>query len=75
MTHSREKPAMKTLPLILDNPPELSDEAAAQCLDFLQELTVAFEIHYGHQLRRYYEPRVRVHPDLFDDLEDDPLAF
>ncbi len=66
---------MKTLPLILDNPPELSDEAAAQCLDFLQELTVAFEIHYSPQLRRYYEPITPAHPDLFDDTEDDQIPF
>ena len=69
---------MKTLPLILDNPPELSDEAAAQCLDFLQELTVAFENYYSHQLRRYYEPiapeKVQ-HPDLFEDMEDDQIPF
>lgn len=68
---------MTTLPLILETPPELSDEAAAQCLDFLYELTVAFEIHYGHQLRRYQTETSTApkHPDLFDDPEQDPLPF
>ena len=42
--------------LILINPPELSDEAAYQILDFLHELATAFENHYGTQLRRYPEP-------------------
>jgi hypothetical protein len=66
---------MHRLPLVLPEPPELSDEGAAQCLDFLYELTVAFEKHYGDQLRRYYEPAVSAHPDLFEDLEEDPLPF
>ncbi len=66
---------MNRLPLILSEPPELSDEGAAQCLDFLYELTVAFESHYANQLRRYYEPAAPTHPDLFEGLEDDPLPF
>ena len=34
--------------------PELSDEAAAQLLDFLYEITTAFENAYFAQLHRYY---------------------
>lgn len=34
--------------------PQLSDEAAAQLLDFLHEFTAAFENAYYHQLHRYY---------------------
>lgn len=34
--------------------PELSDETAAQLLDFLYELTTAFENAYYDQLHRYY---------------------
>ena len=34
--------------------PELSDEAAAQLLDFLYELATAFENAYFDQLHRYY---------------------
>ena len=34
--------------------PELSDETAAQLLDFLYELTTAFENAYYDQLPRYY---------------------
>jgi len=41
--------------------PELSDETAAQLLDFLHELTTAFENVYYDQLHRYYAS--------FDDSE------
>jgi len=34
--------------------PELSDETAAQLLDFLYELTTAFENAYYDQLHRHY---------------------
>ena len=34
--------------------PELSDEAAAQVLDFLYELVTSFENAYYDQLQRYY---------------------
>ena len=34
--------------------PELSDEAAAQVLDFLYELVTGFENAYFGQLHRYY---------------------
>ncbi len=34
--------------------PELSDEAAVELLDFLYELTTAFENAYYDQLHRYY---------------------
>jgi len=66
---------MNRLPLILPEPPELSDEGAAQCLNFLYELTVAVEKHYADQLRRYYEPSRPFHPDLFEDIEGNPLPF
>jgi hypothetical protein len=35
--------------------PELSDEAAAQVLDFLYELVTGFENAYFDQLHRYYD--------------------
>jgi hypothetical protein len=35
-------------------PLELSDEAAAGLIEFLQELTTALERHYYAQLRRHY---------------------
>ena len=59
--------------LTLLDPPELSDEAAYQMLDFLQELATAFENHYAMQLRRDSEPDLPPQPDLFDDSED-PFA-
>lgn len=34
--------------------PQLSDETAAQLLDFLHDLTTAFENAYYDQLHRYY---------------------
>lgn len=36
-------------------PHELSDEAAAQLLEWLYELTAQFEDLYGAQLQRYYQ--------------------
>src|SRR3974390_777255 len=42
------------LPLVC-LPVDLSDEAAAKLLEFLQELTAALERHYGAQLKRYYD--------------------
>ena len=44
----------KSLPLVLHTMPELSDQGAAQCLDFLQELSMQFESYYGYQIRRHY---------------------
>lgn len=35
--------------------PELSDESAAQVLDFLYELVTGFENAYFDQLHRYYD--------------------
>jgi len=44
------------LPLVC-LPTDLSDEAAAQLLEFLQALTAALESHYCGQLHRYYSTR------------------
>lgn len=41
------------LPLVC-LPIDLHDEAAATLLEFLHELTEAFERHYAAQLMRYY---------------------
>jgi hypothetical protein len=66
---------MNRLPLVIPEPPELSDEGAANCLNFLYELTVAFEKHYADQLRRYYERKGPAHPDLFEGMVDESLPF
>jgi hypothetical protein len=59
---------MIQLPLILNDPPELSDEAASQLLDLLYTLTSAFESHYFDQLRRHYRPKdAQSGTDTFDD--------
>ena len=71
---------MKTFPLLLNDPPPLSDEAATQLLDFLYELITAFENYYAPQLRRYAQEQTvdRSQPDLFADdnrgFDDDVLA-
>ena len=46
-------------------------------LDFLYELTTAFENHYAHQLRRYHQQEYvdQVQPDLFQELDDDLPRF
>jgi hypothetical protein len=60
---------MSEIPLILNNPPALSDEAASRhLLDLFYELTAALENHYALQLRRY-------HGDLFEDFNDDLPVF
>lgn len=56
--------------LELTDPPELSDEAAAQMLDFLHELATAFENHYAAQINRHCDAHASQHPDLFDDTDD-----
>lgn len=42
------------LPIVCP-PIDLSDEAAAQLVEFLHALTEAIERHYGAQLKRYYD--------------------
>jgi hypothetical protein len=59
---------MSEIPLIFNNPPALSDEAASHLLDLFYELTAALENHYALQLRRY-------HGDLFEDFNDDLPVF
>ena len=55
---------MSEIPLILNNPPELSDESASHLLDMLYELATALENYYAAQIRRY-------HDDLPEDFDDD----
>ena len=61
-------------PLPIDLP-ELSDEAASEILDFLYQLTQAFETRYAAQLLRYQHTGEPLGPDQFDDFEDDELSF
>ena len=42
-----------TLPLDIALPP-ISDEAAAELLDFFQDFLLAFESHYAGQILRHY---------------------
>lgn len=56
-------------PLILHNPPELSDEAASQFLVMLYELATAVENHSFHQLHRYQDSAQSPQPDLFKGFD------
>jgi hypothetical protein len=63
-------------PLIkLTNPPQLSDEAAAQTIDLLYELMDAFERHYAYQIRRYYRPASPPEYELIPDFDDELPDF
>ena len=55
--------------------PELSDEMVSVILDFLYELTTAFENHYANQLRRYHQPCDAAQPDLFEDSDSEMPPF
>lgn len=61
--------------LILADPPRLSDEAAVEMLDFLYELTNAFENHYRDQLQRHDQTCPPPQPDLFEDFDDKLPTF
>ena len=61
--------------LLFIDPPDLSDKTASEMLDFLYELTTAFENHYAAQLQRYYQDGDRSQPDLFEDFSDELPPF
>lgn len=42
--------------------PELSDDAAAQVLDFLYDLVTDFESAYANQIRRHHQAQAADHP-------------
>ncbi len=48
---------------------------AGVILDFLHELTTAFENDYANQLRRYRQPRDPSQPDLFENCDDNLPPF
>jgi len=58
---------MNEMVLILNKPPELSDESAGHLLDLLYELTTALENHYAGQLRRH---DANLNLDFNDDLPE-----
>jgi hypothetical protein len=67
---------MNPMSLMFVDPPQLTDEAAAEVLDFLFELTNAFENHYFEQLRRYYRSNELPHSeDWIPDFDDDLPTF
>ena len=61
-----------SLPLV-SLPTELSDEAAAQLLEFLHELARVLENHYADQLHRYYHPADQRQTELWPDQHDPPF--
>ena len=60
--------------MFLIDPPEVSDEAASEILNFLYELVNAVEDHYANQLRRYHEPNTPHQPNPVD-FDDEPPPF
>lgn len=56
--------------------PPLSDKAAVEILNFLQEFTNSFENRYSNQIRRYYNKH-SCHDigqaDLFENTDDPPF--
>jgi hypothetical protein len=75
MTHPvtpREEPGANAVsfeyPPLIALPADLSDEAAAQLLEWLYELAATLESHYAGQLHRYYHrPDERQQPLWRDD--------
>jgi hypothetical protein len=61
-------------PMLIE-PPTLSDQAAAEMLDFLYELINTFEYHYGPQIRRYHEPPPCNQCDLFENIDGNDPPF
>jgi hypothetical protein len=61
-------------PMLLVDPPQVSDEVASEILNFLYELVNAFEHHYANQLRRYHESTEPPQPDPFD-FDDELPSF
>ncbi len=59
--------------LMLADPPELDDKTAVEMLDFLYELTTAFENHYAHQIRRFDPDPHNEWFQEFLDNEDPPF--
>jgi len=66
---------MNTHFLLLDDPPELSDQAASEMLDFLYQMVNAFENQYTQQLRRYQQSIAPPHPDTCEDCDDESPPF
>ncbi len=56
-------------------PPELADETASEMLDFLYQLTTAFENHYTVQLRRYRQGVDQAQSDLFESFNGELPPF
>ena len=64
--------------LLFLDPPDLSDEAASQMLDFLYDFTAAFESQYLAQVIRHYENGVDGDPsqsDLFEVSDHESPPF
>lgn len=65
------KRAFTLMPMML---PRISDRAAAQLLDILEQLLECVRHHYGPQIRRWHRSQCRSNrphmtsPSLFDDV-------
>ena len=65
------KRAFTLMPMML---PHISDRAAAQLLDILEQLLACVRHHYGPQIQRWHRSQCRASqprktsPSLFDDV-------
>ena len=63
-------------PMLIIEPPVLTDEAVASLQDFLYTFIEAFDSHYEQRLRRYYH-RLRVNAlknnSMTNDNEEQPF--
>ncbi len=59
--------------MLLPNPPVLRDDEAATLTEFLYDIAMTVEMHYGHQLRRHY--RKRECAQCGNPAEDDAEPF
>ncbi len=66
---------MNPLSLLFVDPPDLADESVCQMLDFLYQLTNAFENHYAPQIRRFYQQNHQSQADLFEHFDDQSPTF
>jgi hypothetical protein len=68
---------MKHIPITLAEAPTLSDEGAVEILNFLYDLTTAFENYYFVQLRQHNQifPDDPNQRDLFEPLDDELPDF
>ncbi len=59
--------------MLLPNPPTLRDAEAALLTEFLYDIAMAVEAHYGHQLRQHYRKRGCSHCENHEEDNSEPF--